>query len=206
MVDKRASDREFVSSIVDLLRQGHWNLTCPESEVRANLSKAITDLRDYFSSTEEDEEWFTKENRQYAKKLLRAVNRLNKLILEAPDRFFLPDERKEVIAGMGRLTDLCIYNSDSGGTSKLKRDWRKNMAASCALAAIKRFSNQRPSAGHANSTLCLIASHLFEAATGEPEPNLQRSCKHVLRKYRLDGHSDYPILRTVLSKKAPEPA
>jgi len=156
MVDKRASDREFVSSIVDLLRQGHWNLTCPESEVRANLSKAITDLRDYFSSTEEDEEWFTKENRQYAKKLLRAVNRLNKLILEAPDRFFLPDERKEVIAGMGRLTDLCIYNSDSGGTSKLKRDWRKNMAASCALAAIKRFSNQRPSAGHANSTFASL--------------------------------------------------
>ena len=205
MPDKRASDREFVSSIVDLLRQRRSKLACPESEVRTNLSQAITILRGCFSRTEEDE-WFSKENRQYAKKLLRVVNRLKKLILEAPDRFFLPDERKEVIAGMGRLTDLCIYNSDSGGTSKLKRDWRKNMAASCALAAIKRFSNQRPSAGHANSTLCLIASHLFEAATGEPEPNLQRSCKHVLRKYRLDGHSDYPILRTVLSKKAPEPA
>jgi hypothetical protein len=188
MVDKCASDREFVSSIVDLLRQGHWKLKCPESEVRANLSKAITHLRDCFSSTGEEEEWFTKENRQYAKKLLRPVNRLNKMILEAPDKFFLPDERKEVTAGMVRLTDLCIYNSDSGGTTKDRRDWRKKMAATCALAAIKRFSNQRPSAGRANSTLCLIASHLFEAATGELEPNLQRSCKHVLCEYRHDGY------------------
>jgi hypothetical protein len=205
MPDKRASDREFVSSIVDLLRQRRSKLACPESEVRTNLSQAITILRGCFSRTEEDE-WFSKENRQYAKKLLRVVNRLKKLILEAPDRFFLPDELKKVTPSIGRLTDLCIYMNDSGGTSKLKRDWRKEMAATCALAAIKRFSNQTPSAGDENSTLCVIASQLFEAATGELEPNLRRSCKHVLREYARTGRSDSSILRTVLSKKAPEPS
>jgi hypothetical protein len=196
MPDKRASadmetsDREFVSSIIDLLRQRQSKLTYPESEVRINLSRAITTLRGSFSPTVE-EEWFSKENKQYAEKLLRAVKRLKKLISEAPDRFFLPGELKKVTPRMGRLTDLCIYMIDGGGTSKFKRDWRKQMATTCALATIKRFSNQKPSAGDANSTLCLIASQLFEAATGELEPNLQRSCKHVLREYRRDGPSGW---------------
>ena len=211
MLDKRARadverlDREFVSSIVDELRKPPSKLAYPESKVRSKLSEAITALRVCFLIKGE-KEWFSKENRQYAKKLLRVVNRLKKLILEAPDRFFLPDELKKVTPSIGRLTDLCIYMNDSGGTSKLKRDWRKEMAATCALAAIKRFSNQTPSAGDENSTLCVIASQLFEAATGELEPNLQRSCKHVLREYARTGRSDSSILRTVLSKKAPEPS
>jgi hypothetical protein len=186
MVDKRASDTEFVSSIVDLLRRRHSKLTCPEREVRTKLSEAIAILKAIFS-VKGEKEWFSKENRQYAKKLLPAINKLEKLISAAPDKFFLPGELKKIRPRTGRLADLCIYMSDSGGTSKDKRDRDKEMAAACALAAMKKFSNQGPSAGDANSTLCLIASHLFEAATGEHEPNLQRSCKHVLSKYRQDG-------------------
>jgi hypothetical protein len=133
-----------------------------------------------------ERERFSTENKEYAEKLLRAVNKVKKLILEAPDRFFLPGELKKVTPRMGRLTDLCISIIDIGGTSKFKRDWQKETAATCALAAMKRFSNETPSAGDANSTLCVIASHLFEAATGQSEPNLERSCKTVIREYRQE--------------------
>jgi hypothetical protein len=194
MLDKRARadverlDREFVSSIVDELRKPPSKLAYPESKVRSKLSEAITALRVCFLIKGE-KEWFSKENRQYAIKLLRAVNRLKKLISAAPDNFFLPDELKKLTPRTSGLTDLCFYIIDKGGTSK--RDYLKEMAASCALDAIKTFSNQVPSAGDADSTLCVIASRLFEAATGQSEPNLQRSCKYVLREYRQEKPSGW---------------
>ena len=169
------------------------------SEVRTKLSEAITILK-ACSSVSGEEEWLSRENKQYAKKLLQAVNTLKKVISAAPDKFFLPGELKKMTPRTRRLTDLCIYMIDCAGTSK--RDWRKEMAASCALAAIKTFSTQSPSAGHAGSALCVIASQLFEAATGQSEPNLQRSCKQVLREYRQEGSFgwfDDSILFSVLA-------
>jgi hypothetical protein len=56
-----------------------------------------------------------------------------------------------------------------------------------ALFLILDTSKKPPAAGDRNTPFCLVASLLFEAATGEHEPNLERACKYALRTARASG-------------------
>jgi hypothetical protein len=167
----------LVLSIVDELRRPPSKLTCPEKEVRAELSNAITNLSDNFSR---NLDWEKNEDKKYAQKFLRAVDRQKNLLLAAPPDLFTPFELQKAIRTMDRLAaEARGYLMDGG-----KIDGRKLLAAFVAFAVIMKFSNQSPSAGTDDTPFCTIASWIFEAATGQHEPNLQRGCKQALRLYR----------------------
>jgi hypothetical protein len=63
----------------------------------------------------------------------------------------------------------------------------KIRTAFTALFLMLDTSKKPPAAGDRNAPFCLIASQLFEAATGEHEPNLERACKYALRTARASG-------------------
>jgi hypothetical protein len=63
----------------------------------------------------------------------------------------------------------------------------KIRTAFTALFLMLQTTKKSPTAGNRNTPFCLIASLLFEAATGQRDPNLERACKYALRTARASG-------------------
>jgi hypothetical protein len=114
----------------------------------------------------------------------------------AVDRFFscLDDyqykprrELTELSDKLARLAEQCKRSilDPAGPHPRSRAD--KIRTAFTALFLMLDTSKEPPAAGNRNTPFCLIASLLFEAATGEHEPNLERACKYTLRTARVSG-------------------
>jgi hypothetical protein len=180
---------DLASSIVDELRinEPHPRKCSSESEVREGVFDAIDYLKELFSDGfKKKPPVFNKKDKQDAEKLLNVIHQKDNLIDSALHGFLGKvsnlQEILEAISSTFRLSSQCQYVIDEyqRSTHSVRGNWKKRACTEKALFLMREFSNKNPSAGDRDTPLCVIASRLFEAATGEHDCNLQRQCKNAL--------------------------
>jgi len=164
----------FVRSIADELRP--WK--CAESKVLGEVRNAIDKVREILAQPQPPEDKFRSDNKQCAKKLLPAATKLYKLLEAAPPRFMSLENYLDLFVRTTRLAAQC---EEIIAAPARRADDKKALAAIYALSLVTNLSTKKPTAGDRNTSFCMIASLLFEATTGEREPNLEYACKRWLR-------------------------
>jgi hypothetical protein len=167
----------FVRSIADELRP--WK--CSESKVLGEVRNAIDKVREILAQPQPPEVEFRSDNKQCAKKLLPAATKLYKLLEAAPPRFMSLENYLDLLV---RTTGLAAQCEKIIAAPAPKPDDTKPVAAIFALSLMTDLSTKKPAAGDRNTSFCVIASLLFEATTGDLEPNLEYACKRWLRRGR----------------------
>jgi len=167
----------FVPSIVDELRP--WK--CSQRQVLAEVRKAINKLREILAQAQPPEDKFRSYNKQCAKKLLPAAWKLYKLLDAMPPRFMSLENYLDLLV---RTTGLAAECEKIIAAPARRADYKKRLAAIFAQSLVTDLSTKKPTAGDRNTSFCMIASLLFEATTGEREPNLEYACKRWLRRAR----------------------
>lgn|SRR5262249_23374085 len=165
----------FVRSIADELRP--WK--CSERQVLTEVRNTIDKARKNLAPDPEDK--FLSDNKQRAKKLLPAATKLYKLLDAAPPRFMGPENYLHLLV---LTTGLAAQCEKIIAAPTRKADHKKPLVALLAELLVTDVSKKKPTAGDRNTSFCVIASLLFEAVTGEHEPNLEYSCKRWLRRRR----------------------
>jgi hypothetical protein len=93
-------------------------------------------------------------------------------------------ELTELSEKLVELTEQCKRSILDPSGPHPKSAVEKIRTAFTAVFLVVGTSKKPPAAGDRNTPLCVIASQLFEAATGEHDPNLERACKYALRTAR----------------------
>jgi hypothetical protein len=93
-------------------------------------------------------------------------------------------ELTELSKQLAKLAERCKKSIRNPSGPPPNSGVEKIRTAFAALFLMLQTTKMSPTAGNRNTPFCLIASLLFEAATGEHDPNLERACKYALHTAR----------------------
>jgi hypothetical protein len=186
---------DLVRSIADELKP--WK--CSEGHILEQVRGKIDVVRAIIANPPSF--GLSNENKEYAKKILDLSTQLQKMLQSMPQGtlhtlFAYPPnpfiQEEESLAEMftlaralGRLCRQCegIIENGAGDDPRFGRE--QHLAAVGARELMVELSEKEPTTGE-NSSFCMIASHLYEAATGKREADLRRACKAVRKHFETE--------------------
>jgi hypothetical protein len=197
------NDEDLIRAIVVELRPMKY----PESTVVAKVSDAIDEVRDNVRN----KKWLSElglrsENKRILKDWTSAIYKIKKQNTPELIRALSQSLEEDISGELAKLDQLLDKLAERGEKARLNPggvipniNVGKIRTAFTAWSIFDDVSDKRPAAGNRNTSFCIVASLLFEAATGRSS-NLERACKTV-QSWRSWYHcSDGRFRRFRLSK------